>query len=723
MIWNINKNYAIEHDRLVQNHRLMKITHTLSGKPYHLKPGTRLEVERTNLFFNEWGEQTLPLELPDSDYNLELIGYPDKLANKKKIQPYIPVTIEDGDYFMPCRQAILGVERKSGISTSFYMNEGSFMSKLKDVSLKEIFKDEIIPGINTVKQGIAFCKSLLTVHNDHFACFPVLADFENETRYLNRVEWMDASGEYLYLGNRESGTGRPSSVPSGFSMGFYNEFERVETSNDSTILLSPGYYISPFIKANYLLNRIFAYSGYTLKNNFFTRTDPFSNMVFINNTMDSLVNGTILLAHLVPDCSCSKILNIFRKKFCCEFISDEKNSTVTIQLFNDVISNKASANLSSNFIGNPNINFPTFKQLKLKSESTIENGTSFQSIPEFLSKYPECWFSPIDGAYYHTGYNNWYLTEKVGAATIPYHGKGDLETKEIIIPDCAIGVLLEEEKQIINIESTTGRPSSSKKRFRPQMHLPYIGEANALNSTLVIGATSNDEESEANESAANTHDQNPILCFTYTCDLGFTLGTTTHSSYNGTNLWNYSLHYNGSNGVFERFYRAYDTLLRNSLLPVKVSLLLTSHQKQTMQSHLKIVINGQEFLFDKFNYVIGGVNEPIASELLTTQLYEPISEAINESTYFITPKYKWRIRSKRTIITENEYNSIPIKADKLTYIYPLPPTEQQYNAGGSYYERTYYRKIESQYIKYDVYLEPILYTDSLAVPAQPRSVL
>ena len=53
----------------------MKIVHTNSGQAYQLKPGAQLEVERTNLFFNEYGEQTLPIELPDTDVNRMLTGY------------------------------------------------------------------------------------------------------------------------------------------------------------------------------------------------------------------------------------------------------------------------------------------------------------------------------------------------------------------------------------------------------------------------------------------------------------------------------------------------------------------------------------------------------------------------------------------------------------------------------------------------------------------------
>lgn len=138
----------------------MKIVNTKAGQAYHLAPGTQLEIERPNLFFNEWGEQSLPTDLPDTDLNRQLTNYPDMLANRNKPSANIDCSIQDGDYFMPCRQAILGAKRREKISTAFYMNEGSFLSRISDVTLTDIFGDETIPGITTVQQGIDFCWSL-----------------------------------------------------------------------------------------------------------------------------------------------------------------------------------------------------------------------------------------------------------------------------------------------------------------------------------------------------------------------------------------------------------------------------------------------------------------------------------------------------------------------------------------------------------------------------------
>lgn len=62
----------------------MKIIESKSGEAYHLTPGTKLEIERTNLFFNEYGEQSLPVDLPATNRNRRILEYPDILSRKKK---------------------------------------------------------------------------------------------------------------------------------------------------------------------------------------------------------------------------------------------------------------------------------------------------------------------------------------------------------------------------------------------------------------------------------------------------------------------------------------------------------------------------------------------------------------------------------------------------------------------------------------------------------------
>lgn len=214
----------------------MKIVHS-SGKELKLNPGTVLEMERSNPFFNEYGEQSLPVKLPSDDYNRKILGFPDDMAGVNKMPSRADATIQDGIYSIRCRQAILSASRKDGIDTSFFLNIGSFYEKMKDVQLTTVFKDKVVK-FSSLTTAINFVRSLMITPDPRFSCFPVLAESHD-------------NGEIICL-NRVSGPIKPD--------GYYtlwNEQYREETVDDKTVSTPAGYYITPFIKAIHLLEEVF----------------------------------------------------------------------------------------------------------------------------------------------------------------------------------------------------------------------------------------------------------------------------------------------------------------------------------------------------------------------------------------------------------------------------------------------------------------------------------
>ncbi len=251
----------------------MDIIHE-SGKAYDLGD-IQLTLSRMNPFFNDYGEQSLPVTLPPTDRNRELLTYPDNMAGISKASQRINAMIQHGVFSIPCRQAILSANRKTGIETSFYLNTGAFYEKIKDVPLSTVFEDKVIK-FASASEAISFCRNLFITHDDRFALFPAIL----ESGSLNA-------------------TGDPG--PDGYPR-LYNDVERTEVVDEKTIRLAPGFYISPFIRGLHLLEEIFAYLGYTLEDSFFSRTTPFKDMVFLNNTIDTIVRGEIRYSQIVPDC-------------------------------------------------------------------------------------------------------------------------------------------------------------------------------------------------------------------------------------------------------------------------------------------------------------------------------------------------------------------------------------------------------------------------------------
>lgn len=665
----------------------MKIVNTSFNQAYQLKPGTQLEIERPNLFFNDWGEQTNPIDLPDTDLNRRITGYPDLLSNRNKPSAKINCTIQDGEYFMPCRQAILGAKRHDKISTSFYMNEGSFLARISDVSLKELFGDEVIPGISTVSAGIDFCRSLVKSSNPHYAIFPVLVDdgstFQDGSpayKQINRYGSIDENGNFR------------DDIATGKNPDFYNAVSRTEAVNDSTITITAGFYMTPFIRANYLLKRIFQYFGYTLLDNFFTQTMPFPDMVFVNTCADSIVNGTIRIVDLLPDSMCNTILEVFRKKFLCEFIPDETARTIKIELFKDCLSQSPSYDLSPFLTSHPEVSFPeSYQQVILSSESVLSDSGSIEtedSIADLAIKYPSVEYDFITGTFSRKGwvYGGFNLlfgpfyaptSEKISSSSMRYYEGGNLKTKEIKVPDM--------QPEFREFLLYAHRPNIGSYLTAAYQFL-FVGSPRFLNSKIIPSGATSDDEVDV-ESSSDNEELKPMLAFSYK-STGLPRGTITNYTPNGR-FSDYSLCYNGPDGLFERFYREYDNLLRNSLHPIKVELLLPDSLKTSLPAHLPVLLNNQKMLIDRIKYQIGGKNEPVSSQLLTISLYEPVSSAKQFAEIIPTQYYEWMAQASYTSISESEYKSSPYKDLSFDPIFPSQkPTAELAVSGEKFYERT-----------------------------------
>lgn len=657
----------------------MKITHLASGEDYNLAPGTKIEVERTNPFFNEYGEQTTPLDLPASERNRRLLGFPDTFGRRAKMTP-MDAAIQDGEYFAQCRQVILSAQHEGSISTSFYINDGSFYSRIQNVKLKDIFKDEYIPGIDTVEQGIDFCRSLRANTNDKYGIFPILVESDSgrDTGFNYKVVNaygrdrsqaggfipVTINGGVTFLPSDSIASFDPDDVGSGCD--FYNAVQRTEYVNDVPITLLPGYYITPFIRSNYLLKRIFSYFGYELQENFFTRTEPFSKMVVLNKVIDTLVNGRIKVADLVPDVTCSEFISVFRKKFCCEFTSDEGRRTADVIFLREALESEPVDDFTRLMTGEPVISYKAdtdYQRVVLASEDKVGSDLSdtYEDLKTLVSANPSAYLNPVDGAFYKEGFAGGNrIISKIGECSQDYNTGEELKAKEVRIADMMPEP--RELKQRVLYEGNEVIVHAGSYLFVG----PYI----TLNSKMVLTVES---DTDKKESASK---QPVMLAFNYQSGSRPAGGISSYDT-SGTRIFDYSLFYHGNDGIFERFYRDYDLLLRNSLHEMKVRLLLSQSQKQNIPAHAKVVIRGVPFFLNKFKFTLGGSNEPVESDLRTIALMEPIVSAprTDEQLTYMTTEYKWVGRFEQIEVSENDYNnSGPDKDRTFTAIYPPKPS-------------------------------------------------
>lgn len=653
----------------------MKIVNTEQGQAYHLTPGTELECERTNPFFNERGEQSLPVSLPDTDHNRKLLLYPEQLQRKAKAPKRIAATIEDGDFYMPCRQAILGAQRNAEISTSFYMNEGAFYSKLSDITLAMVFGEETIPGVDTVQKGIDFCTGLMKGTDPNFAIFPVWVD-EKE------IKAPDPSKDvfYQYIGiNRYS--------VDGTTITLRNAVATTMDVGDKKVSIPAGFYISPFIRGNYLLKRVFAYLGYTLSDNFFTRTKPFPDMVFVNNCIDSLINGTIKLVDLVPECTCAELLEFYRKKFCLEFIPNECDNTMDIVLFNDAIEATPSCDISSCITSQFKIEYPDlYSQISLKPKESVDknSGNDPASYREFKSKYPTAQYNSITNSFYREVYYGRATGTGIDTTieSIPapqtYCIGDEFNIEDIIIPECVPHL---KEWWEYNMLLPKDAPSL------------YIGDSISKHSMIVYNDKSKEDFSENKQPiiVAFASIYNSLPCGSYDSKIG--IPGNKYIDYLDFSLLNH-----GSKGIFNRFYKKLDVLKRNSLHKINVELLLNKTDKKKLVSHIPVIINGQRLLINNLKYSIGGMNKPRESMFYTTKLYDTIVYSPSLTDLFPTASsnYHWREFKIEKMITKEEFDDSPYKGIEFSPIYP-PHASIEYADNNIHFSQILLKEVNGTY--------------------------
>lgn len=653
----------------------MKITDIETGENLQIIPGTKLSVERTNPFFNDYGEQTVPVDIPASPYNCRILGHPEAFGVRRKAIMRSAV-IQDGEYYAQCRQAVLSATRRGSISTSFYMSDGSLYSRIGNIKLRDIYGDERIAAAgSTVASCIAWCKTLVDNTNPDYTIFPVLLTDDSN---------MDTGWNFKILNNYGCGFpvwDSPIGSTEDISVrkvaplwnAYGSETPRFDTEEDTVeyvdgiaVNLKPGYYISPFVRAVRVLRDVFAHFGYSLEENFFTRTEPFSKMAVVNKCIDTIVNGYILKADLVPDVTCKDFLAVFRRKFCCEFIADERDMTVSVAFLGDMLSQPPSTDLTGNMTAEPTFSFKSqkdFRRVKLSSEHKVdqEASDSYDSVKELQSRHETAVFCYVDGAFYKRGWKGLQQVEtKIAESSMDYDIGDEEQVEEVSVPD------LQPEYRILrHVHEYNGETQT-----RTLGYYLYVGDYVTRHSKLKTSNVESDEEDYDEDTKASG---NPcILAFSFT-DNSHIAGTAgSVSAYNlysqglgvpayGSNLntrglskiWDYSLFYWGPDGVFEKFYRQMDLLRRNALNEVKVKLLLSAHEKMNIPVSRKVCLRSEEFFLDKLKFTLGGKDDPLETTMLTVSPGTPLSEAasIEVKLHMMTAEYHWETRSETTDVT------------------------------------------------------------------------
>lgn len=279
---------------------------------FDLPDGFALSLERTNPFFTDEGDTSIPVTLPSSPHNLQLLGHIDRIDAKSNDMANAEAWLMVGAITVKGTLIIDTLSKEDGIDAAFTFRNGGLYAEYKDKSLKEIFYDVVDDTYTTAREWGNHLESIYngTIQPTDFTCFPVMGQKED----------------------RWAGRHCPINSVVGNSLVY---IERTYYESGILLYVPEGYACTPFIYLHRMITIMFEQMGYTVtQNDFETLTHKF---VVLNNCVDTIVGGKLCYRDMVPDMTVSDFLNWLRDRFMAQAVVDSNAMTVKVVFFSYLI--------------------------------------------------------------------------------------------------------------------------------------------------------------------------------------------------------------------------------------------------------------------------------------------------------------------------------------------------------------------------------------------------
>jgi hypothetical protein len=672
----------------------------INGNALDLSPDFSIEMEELNPLFSEVGAQSLPMNLPFTPRNLSLLGRPERIANTIKLNTEHEAVIRHGMFQKIGKLVILSADKENGINATFYMNDGEFYTKIKNVQLDAIdftidpeYNPDPFTG-DAAEKAAQWMQRFEAVQRGEiqaqYAIFPVRI----------KAETPDDNAGYELLNQPDDDS---NTVP--YRLIGYTE----RTINE--VLCPVGYGVTPFLKFNYLLRVLFAHFGYNLQPSVFDTDPDLSKMVVLNNNADTVCAGKLNYKQLVPTCEIVDFINTIRNKFGCEFLLDSRTKTVTVSFFNELFIMPADMDISSFVVDMPQITHEAFRQLKLSARTGIasaqpatETMEKLMQENEYVSALNETqyssrpttareviWRKATGQIYKQIASSGTVALTIIGSSFFNYDKKAEgLEYDERTADD---------EQTPVDIKSILIPSTSDGRGATQKMILPCIGNSRHLNT----GIKKNNEVTEEKVDECKI-----MFCFDIGRQGGYVyMGTPLCFNHSGVAWGNLSLQYAGNEGLFVRFWKQYDALLRHAFrnITCKLQMPLAAFLKFNIVTPK--LLNGTPVLPICIKYSISRTGVDISEvEFRTLRLLQPYDLDIEqEIPQFNVSQFYWERYNNIYDVVLPSYAEYP---DRISYrarvttippdarSYP-PPTEEEFNAG---------EKKHIEYYKMDITAKP-----------------
>ncbi|ATR90093.1 hypothetical protein CS544_02615 [Porphyromonas gingivalis] len=534
----------------------------VSGEAFDLPTDFTIDISRVNPFFAEYGEHSIPVTLPPTPTNTRLLGFPGDIGVGAQRSRY-DVSLEDGAFFFPAKMVLLSANADEGYECSFVLNLGKLYASMQTDKLSNVVEKQYTRlDFGTAEAAMLYLETIARKaemsDDDILDVFPVLSD----RHILNEYGYSTPSPGFVFSACKE---------------------RHLQIDGEMTVIPAT-FLLTPFLRLRPLLLHIFRHYGYSVADWGVLDEAPFRDLVLLNNNYDSIVNGYVIPLQLAPDCDVVELLSAVEGKFMSRWVADESASTVRFVRFDSLLEAE-NTDLSAQLVGGITYSYPAkYKRVELKSSYVkpvfpqgidAEGYEQIENLKEVLRKRKGLCMDPRTGILYR------YMVMR------------DMYGKLLTIGSIITNYIDEHkdyEAEVIDCCDTV--PAMQLPLSAPafqQLAIPQIGEGRWLNSFCRL--------SDGKTSAGEDKGTLPIILAMPVSGQGVLrqgglIDTATQRS----------LIYNGSNGLFDRYYRRYDELLKHGLVEADAPVQLRGIDKMNLSSVKPIVIAGNRYLPESLDY-------------------------------------------------------------------------------------------------------------------------
>lgn len=605
---------------------------------FDLPSDFNIEIEDTSSVFNDQGSQSIAATIPTSKNNLRLVNHINRLDADQAPVEDARITVSDGIYHRIGKMNITQASHSTGIVSNIGFDESEIYNIWNSVTLKSL---EGLPKYNPengVEEVITYLDDIMNdrktdtpLHVFHI-CVAIPENKENDTdvyypEYLNSM--VKEGDKYKLNGAARTET-------------YLLDGKAVSTS------VPIGYGITPFLKVSWLLDYIFTYFGYRVTENPFTTHPQLARLVVLNNAADCCVKGFIDYADLMPDCTINELLQALYCRFGMVYFVDGKTKTVRLRFIKDIIASPASQDWSALKAAEPIVNYNTPKQLKLSAATSISGpypllvaAPATDSLDKFLKSY-----GYILGKQDNDGYlsyaepNGTYCIrnlrtrklEVVSSDFFPWDKGANIEYEDISSVDECLPI----------------KESYPDDNYSCPAYL--FGKVHRYTNI-----------SSADIDLSEKSDNETPLCFCFSlptsrpCGSPRCYATNDRVTDKNGHTYDISMTFVGEDGLFNRFWKGYDAILRHANHSIEAKLHLTHKQLLNADFSTPVGMDGQRLLIDTQRYQLPlHFSLPATVNLRTIKLLKPYDLDKEQGIHTISQEYKWVLFNNR----ESVYNSV-----------------------------------------------------------------